>query len=114
METETDYDMVVDNGFRMTLMITYLELWISDGQYNHSGYANAEYDKLLKDLRQRQMLRQDRICCSRQNRSSLVKNIPLLYRFSYVERHLLIPTISNFNVDSVLYDFDLVYADISE
>ena len=38
----------------------------------------------LKILRQRQMLRQDRICCSRQKRYSL-KKIPLLYRFSYVE-----------------------------
>lgn len=85
METEKDYDMVVTGWVPdYSDAYSYLELWISDGQYNHSGYRTLNTTSFLKILRQRQMLRQDRICCSRQKRSSL-KKIPLLYRFSYVE-----------------------------
>ena len=115
METEKDYDMVVTGWVPdYSDAYSYLELWISDGQYNHSGYANAEYDKLLKDsqtetdakTRQDMLFKAEQIFLGED--SALV---PLQLRR---DQYLINPKISNFNVYFVGYDFDLVYADISE
>ena len=115
METEKDYDMVVTGWVPdYSDAYSYLELWISDGQYNHSGYANAEYDKLLKDsqtetdakTRQDMLFQAEKIFLEED--SALV---PLQLRR---DQYLINPKISNFNVYFVGYDFDLVYADISE
>ena len=115
METEKDYDMVVTGWVPdYSDAYSYLELWISDGQYNHSGYANAEYDKLLKDSQTETdaKTRQDMLFQAEQiflgEDSALV---PLQLRR---DQYLINPKISNFNVYFVGYDFDLVYADISE
>ena len=115
METEKDYDMVVTGWVPdYSDAYSYLELWISDSQYNHSGYANAEYDKLLKDsqtetdakTRQDMLFQAEKIFLEED--SALV---PLQLRR---DQYLINPKISNFNVYFVGYDFDLVYADISE
>ena len=115
METEKDYDMVVTGWVPdYSDAYSYLELWISDGKYNHSGYANAEYDKLLKDsqtetdakTRQDMLFQAEKIFLEED--SALV---PLQLRR---DQYLINPKISNFNVYFVGYDFDLVYADISE
>ena len=115
METEKDYDMVVTGWVPdYSDAYSYLELWISDGQYNHSGYANAEYDKLLKDSQTETdaKTRQDMLFQAEQiflgEDSALV---PLQLRR---DQYLINPKISNFNVYFVGYNFDLVYADISE
>ena len=45
MEQKKEYDMVVTGWVPdYSDAYSYLELWISDGQYNHSGYNNARYD----------------------------------------------------------------------
>ena len=115
METEKDYDMVVTGWVPdYSDAYSYLELWISDSQYNHSGYANAEYDKLLKDsqtetdakTRQDMLFQAEKIFLEED--SALV---PLQLRR---DQYLINPKISNFKVYFVGYDFDLVYADISE
>ena len=107
METEKDYDMVVTGWVPdYSDAYSYLELWISDGQYNHSGYANAEYDKLLKDSQ----TETDGICGKERDGEDSAL-VPLQLRR---DQYLINPKISNFNVYFVGYDFDLVYADISE
>ena len=99
LETKKDYDMVVTGWVPdYSDAYSYLELWISDGQYNHSGYANAEYDKLLKDsqtetdakTRQDMLFQAEKIFLEED--SALV---PLQLRR---DQYLINPKISNFNV----------------
>ncbi|MCG8513013.1 MAG: peptide ABC transporter substrate-binding protein [Halanaerobiales bacterium] len=49
MEAEHQFDMVF-SGWAPDYddPLTYLELWVSDGPYNHGGFNNQEYDALIK------------------------------------------------------------------
>lgn len=115
METEKDYDMVVTGWVPdYSDAYSYLELWISDGQYNHSGYANAEYDKLLKDSQTETdaKTRQDMLFQAEQ---IFLGEDSALVTASVTQRPVSDQSeISNFNVYFVGQIFDLVYADISE
>ncbi len=115
METNKEYDMVVTGWVPdYSDAYSYLELWMSDGQYNHSGYGNPEYDKLLtaSQTETDAKARQDMLFQAEQiflgEDAALV---PLQLRR---QQYLVNKNISNFNVYFVGYDLDLVYADITE
>lgn len=114
-EQKLDYDMVVTGWVPdYSDAYSYLELWISDGQYNHSGYNNPRYDELLKgsqtetDAKKRQDMLFEAEKIFLEEDSALV---PLQLRR---DQYLVNPKIKNFNVYFVGYDFNLVYADIGE
>ena len=115
MEQKKEYDMVVTGWVPdYSDAYSYLELWISDGQYNHSGYNNARYDELLAasqtetdaEKRQDMLFEAEQIFLGED--SALV---PLQLRR---DQYLVNPKLENFNVYFVGYDFDLVYADLAE
>ncbi|XCP84864.1 peptide ABC transporter substrate-binding protein [Roseburia hominis] len=112
-EQVLDYDMVVTGWVPdYSDAYSYLELWISDGQYNHSGYNNPRYDELLKgsqtetDAKKRQDMLFEAEKIFLEEDAALV---PLQLRR---DQYLVNPKIKNFNVYFVGYDFNLVYADI--
>jgi len=114
-EQKLDYDMVVTGWVPdYSDAYSYLELWISDGQYNHSGYNNPRYDELLKgsqtetDAKARQDMLFEAEKIFLEEDAALV---PLQLRR---DQYLVNPKIENFNVYFVGYDFNLVYADIAE
>lgn len=114
-EQVLDYDMVVTGWVPdYSDAYSYLELWISDGQYNHSGYNNPRYDELLKasqtetDAKARQDMLFEAEKIFLEEDAALV---PLQLRR---DQYLVNPAIENFNVYFVGYDFNLVYADIAE
>ena len=115
MEQKKEYDMVVTGWVPdYSDAYSYLELWISDGQYNHSGYNNARYYELLAasqtetdaEKRQDMLFEAEQIFLGED--SALV---PLQLRR---DQYLVNPKLENFNVYFVGYDFDLVYADLAE
>lgn len=115
MEQTKEYDMVVTGWVPdYSDAYSYLELWISDGQYNHSGYNNPRYDELLEasQFETDAAKRQDMLFEAEQiflgEDSALV---PLQLRR---EQYLVNPKLENFNVYFVGYDFNLVYADLAE
>ncbi len=115
MEQTKEYDMVVTGWVPdYSDAYSYLELWISDGQYNHSGYNNPRYDELLEasQFETDAAKRQDMLFEAEQiflgEDSALV---PLQLRR---DQYLVNPKLENFNVYFVGYDFNLVYADLAE
>ena len=114
-EQDLDYDMVVTGWVPdYSDAYSYLELWISDGQYNHSGYNNPKYDEYLEksttetDAKTRQDLLFAAEKLFLEEDAALV---PLQLR---QDTYLVNPKIENFNVYFVGYDFNLVYADLAE
>ena len=114
-EQVLDYDMVVTGWVPdYSDAYSYLELWISDGQYNHSGYNNPKYDEYLEksttetDAKTRQDLLFAAEKLFLEEDAALV---PLQLR---QDTYLVNPKIENFNVYFVGYDFNLVYADLAE
>ena len=115
MEQTKEYDMVVTGWVPdYSDAYSYLELWISDGQYNHSGYNNPRYDELLEasQFETDAAKRQDMLFEAEQiflgEDSALV---PLQLRR---DQYLVNPKLENFNVYFVGYDFNLVYADLAD
>lgn len=110
-----DYDMVVTGWVPdYSDAYSYLELWISDGQYNHSGYKSEKYDEYMEasttetDAKKRQDMLFAAEKTFLEDDAALV---PLQLRR---DQYLVNPKIKNFNVYFVGYDFNLVYADIEE
>ena len=115
MEMNKEYDMVVTGWVPdYSDAYSYLELWISDGQYNHSGYNNPEYDKLLKDSQNETdpKARQDMLFAA--EKIFLEEDAALVPLQLRRDQYLVNPAIKNFNVYFVGYDFNLVYADIEK
>lgn len=114
-EQKLDYDMVVTGWVPdYSDAYSYLELWISDGQYNHSGYNNPKYDELLEktlfetDAKKRQDLLFEAEKTFLGDDAALV---PLQLR---QDTYLVNPAIKDFDVYFVGYDFNFVYADLAE
>ncbi|WP_251552473.1 peptide ABC transporter substrate-binding protein [Neobacillus muris] len=48
-ENDEDYDLMFAGwGPDYADPMTYMDLWITDGEQNHMGYSNPEFDKLIK------------------------------------------------------------------
>lgn len=114
-EQVLDYDMVVTGWVPdYSDAYSYLELWISDGQYNHSGYNNPEYDKLLKESQTETDAKARQDLLFNAEKIFLEEDAALVPLQLRQDTYLVNPKIENFDVYFVGYDFNLVYADIAE
>lgn len=113
MEQNLEYDMVVTGWVPdYSDAYSYLELWISDGQYNHSGYNNPRYDELLANSQTETDAKARQDMLFEAEKIFLEEDAALVPLQLRQDTYLVNPNIENFNVYFVGYDFNLVYADI--
>lgn len=111
LENDRDFDMV-STGWVPDYSdpYSYLELWISDGIYNHSNYNNPEYDKLLEETLTETdaKTRMDELAQAEKIFLEDAAVVPLHLRRNQL---LINEKVKDFKTYFVGYDYNLVYAD---
>ena len=67
---------------------SYLDLFITDGPQNNTGWGNPEYDLLIEEAKYEQNPRQ-RLDLLRQAEAILMDELPIIPIYSYVNTHLV-------------------------
>lgn len=114
METDKDFDMVFTGWVPdYPDAYSYLELWLTDGSYNHTSYSNPEYDELVigSQTETDPKARAEMLFQAEQIFLQDAGVVPLQLRRIQL---LVNDNIENFNVYFVGYNYNLVYADIKE
>ena len=114
MEADKDFDMVFTGWVPdYPDAYSYLELWLTDGSYNHTSYSNPEYDELVigSQTETDPKARAEMLFQAEQIFLQDAGVVPLQLRRIQL---LVNDNIENFNVYFVGYNYNLVYADIKE
>ena len=92
--------------------MTMLDLFITDGPFNDTGYSNAEYDKLIDDAKNSadQKVRMDAM---RKAEDILMKDMPIVPVYHYTKNYLVKPNIKGV-YKTLLFAPTLTYAEVVE
>lgn len=74
---------------------TYLDLYVTDGENNNTGFSNAEYDRLVAEAGQ-EVDERKRIELLEQAERILMDELPIIPVYYYVSRNLVRPQVRNF------------------
>ncbi len=81
---------------------TFLDMWLTGGGNNRTGFANPEYDALI-DAANRELDRKKRIALLRKAEALLMHELPLIPIYYYVTKNMVRPYVKGFypNVQDV-------------
>jgi oligopeptide transport system substrate-binding protein len=99
--------------------INFLEMFVTDGGNNRTGWSNAEYDALIDQAR-RAVTMSERFAIYQQAEALLLEEAPIAPIYSYTHRHLIDPRVTgmapnlqgylNYRYISLAHDDDAVAA----
>ncbi|MBT4815018.1 MAG: peptide ABC transporter substrate-binding protein [Lentisphaerae bacterium] len=71
---------------------TFLDMWVTDGGNNRTGWTNPEYDRLLKQA-SRSVTSEERLACFQQAEAILLEEVPIVPIYFYVRSMLIQPSV---------------------
>ncbi|MGI8980331.1 MAG: peptide ABC transporter substrate-binding protein [Pirellulaceae bacterium] len=77
---------------------TFLDMFVTDGPNNQTGWSNAEYDRLIREAA-KEADEQERIAMLRQAEEILLTEQPILPIYSYVSNNLVKPYVKGFSAN---------------
>ena len=77
---------------------TFLEMWVSGGGNNQTGWSDAEYDRLLKEARTAGAEPERRMALLAQAEERLLAQAPIIPLYLYAVRHLVSKRVQGFHM----------------
>ena len=71
----------------------FLDLFISGGGNNNTGYANPRYDELILELAPNAQSREERYALFYEAESMLGEEMPFIPIYTYASKHLMHPSV---------------------
>ncbi|MFT7286196.1 MAG: oligopeptide transport system substrate-binding protein [Halieaceae bacterium] len=71
----------------------FLDLYLSGGGNNNTGYADPVYDELIQIQAPQAKTREDRFALFREAETMLMKQMPIIPIYTYTSRHLIHPAV---------------------
>lgn len=84
--------------------ISFLDMWITDGGNNDAGYSNAEYDKLISQIKASSD-RAERINLMHQAEDLLAKDMPIIPLYFYTDLYLKSDKLEGFYTSPLGFKF---------
>ena len=75
---------------------TYLDMFVTNGENNCTGFSNAEYDKMIADCRQRAGSSEKRMKLLESAERILMDEMPIIPIYYYVSRNMVRPHVRGF------------------
>ena len=72
---------------------SFLDLWITDGGNNNTGWSNAEYDELILRRIPAMKTTEERLAGFHRAETILMQEMPAIPIYTYVTKHLLKPSV---------------------
>lgn len=74
---------------------SFLDMWITDGGVNRTGWSNAEYDRLVLEVAPKAKTVEQRYVALRKAEKMLLDDMPVIPIYTYVSKHLVHPSVKN-------------------
>jgi oligopeptide transport system substrate-binding protein len=89
---------------------TFLDLWITDGGNNRTGWSNAEYDDLILRRIPAMKTREERMAGFYKAETILMEEMPILPIYTYATKHLVRPSVKGMPANILdYYSFKDIY-----
>lgn len=82
---------------------TFLDMWITDGGNNKTGWSNAEFDELILRRIPAMKTQEERLAGFHQAETILMREMPILPIYTYATRHLVSPSVKGMPVNIMDY-----------
>jgi oligopeptide transport system substrate-binding protein len=71
----------------------FLDLYLTDGGNNNTGYADPEYDRLIQETAPQARTREERFAAFYKAETMLMEQMPIIPVYTYTSHHLIHPSV---------------------
>jgi oligopeptide transport system substrate-binding protein len=85
---------------------TFLDMWITDGGNNQTGWSNPRYDEIIQRLAPAAASQQERYNLMREAEAILLDELPVIPLYVYTSKSLIQPSVRGVHgnlMDHILY-----------